>query len=49
MTPRSKLKTLTLDDNLAQSIDEMEKYNIRHIPILEGQTIVGVESIRGVT
>merc|ERR1712217_409394 len=48
MTPAHKLKTLTLDDNLAQSIDEMERYNIRHIPILQGDTIVAVESIRGI-
>jgi len=47
MTDASKLVTLTLDDNLASAIVEMENRNIRHIPITEGSKIVGVESIRG--
>ncbi|MFP4363804.1 MAG: CBS domain-containing protein [Spirochaetia bacterium] len=48
MTPRDKMIIAEKEENIADLMDKMMKNSIRHIPILAGEQLIGVISIRDV-
>lgn len=40
--------TASVDDTIAQAADAMEAGNIRHLPVVDGDAVAGVVSIRDV-
>ncbi len=48
MTPKAKLISAQTTEGLADVMDKMNRYSIRHIVILEGERYVGLGSIRDV-
>ncbi|MBN1556655.1 MAG: CBS domain-containing protein [Lentisphaerae bacterium] len=45
MTPREKLITTTSAQDVRDVMDTMTHHRIRHVPVLEGDTVVGIVSI----
>lgn len=43
-----RLISCSPNDDLADVMEKMERHGIRHVPVLEGHTLVGVVSIRDV-
>jgi CBS domain-containing protein len=43
-----KLISCAPDDDLADVMEKMDRYGIRHLPVLEEHTLVGVLSVRDV-
>lgn len=42
-------QTCTPDDSLAYALELMDRHHIRHLPVLDGSTLVGVVSARDFT
>jgi len=45
MTPRKKLLVTSRDNSIQQVMEMMTKNRVRHLPILDGEKVVGVVSI----
>jgi len=45
MTPRSKLITLKMEDNLQTAMKYFTEKKIRHLPVLDGEKLTGIISI----
>ncbi len=41
-----KLETLSADATFHDAVELMHKYNVRHLPVVEGNEIIGIVSIR---
>jgi len=48
MTPESKLMTVGLGHSVAETMQIMADKNVRHLPVVDGNTMMGMVSIRDV-
>ncbi len=48
MTPKSKLVTADKDENIADIIKKLDENKIRHLPVMDGEKVIGVVSITDV-
>ena len=48
MTPKEKLITVSKDESIADVSKKMDENKIRHLPVLEGDKVIGVVSITDV-
>ncbi len=48
MTEKSKLVTANKDENIVDVMKKLDKYRIRHLPVMDGDKLIGVVSITDV-